>query len=334
MYVTYLSKNRRSLNMDVDKEIKKNYDKHVTKVVDEANFNNDTTLRLLSLLIPIFYNHDLTADSYMSFEIPKRNGGTRMINAPCEELKQVQKEILTALNKEKILTHNAVHSFQKHRNCKTAIKEHQKNKSRWFLKLDIADYFGSITPDNLKRELSKNAKLRLIIPSINQALYETTFFYRGSLPQGAVTSPFLSNMYLYEFDYILTNRLKEIDRDFVYTRYADDILISSKKSFRFAPLVQEIQELLEQYNCKLNTTKTRYGSFNGRNWNLGIMYNNNYDLTVGYRAKHLFKNRIHNVITGKNKDPHERNVLKGLYAYYSYIEPEYFSRYKEVIKTL
>lgn len=324
-YLTYLSKCRRGLNIDVEKERQYNYNRYVTKAYEDdslpiGDYMYRRMFNTIGLPLPVSINN-----AYVEFTIPKRSGGVRVIHAPCDELKDIQRKILKHLNASKVLPHNAVHSFQSFRNCKTALQVHQKNHSRWFLKLDIQDYFTSITHPFMYRELSKN--LRLSTADITNWLGYC--FKDGVLPQGAPTSPILSNLYLLEFDYRLTEKLKELDKNFVYTRYADDILISCRNSFRFDDVVLLVKELLQPFNCTIKDRKTRYGSFNGSNWNLGIMYNNQFNLTVGYKAKHLLKNRVHNLFTGdlphdSTEFTHELAVIRGLLAYYSYIEPDYF----------
>lgn len=321
-YLTYLSKNKRGINIDTEKESKYNKGRFGIKEFLSLNSYNPSVHNNLPLVLPRL-RPSITEEAYMRFTIPKKSGGTRVLHAPCEELKSLQKDILKQLNSRNVLPHNAVHSFTPYRNTKTALQVHQQNHSRWFLKIDIKDYFTSITYDAMLEELLKN--LRTCHTGLTDWL--PYCFYNGVLPQGAPTSPILSNLYLLEFDHRLTQELKKLDKDFVYTRYADDLLISNRKSFRFDDVVSLVSTMLSEYNCRVKTNKTRYGSFNGANWNLGIMYNNQFDLTVGHRAKHLIKNRVHNLFTKQWREQDfrdERNYLQGLLAYYMFIEPQYF----------
>lgn len=320
-YLTYLSKCRRGLNIDTEKEIQYNKNRYVTKAFESSM---DYAGKMSHIGMPWYYGHTVRMPeiSYMQFEIPKKSGGVRIIHAPNEELKALQKNLMKQFEECKILPHNAVHSFLPYRNCKTALQVHQKNHSRWFLKLDIQDYFTSITYDNMKKAL-----IRIVNLGDNQDSWLPYCFYQGVLPQGAPTSPVLSNLYLLEFDYRLTEKLKELDKNFVYTRYADDILISNRNTFRFVDVVNVVKELLAEYSCTIKDRKTRYGSFNGSNWNLGIMYNNQFNLTVGYKAKHLIKNRVHNLFNKTwSEEAYTKELyhLRGLLAWYVYIEPDYF----------
>ena len=129
----------------------------------------------------------------------------------------------------------------------------------------------------------------------------------------------------------------KLDKDMVYTRYADDLLISSKNKFHqnIKEIVDNISAKLKDYNLTLSEHKTRYGTNAGRNWNLGIMYNKDNNLTVGYRQKKLFKNILHNAETGKIEVTEEfKNKLQGQLAYAAYIEPEYFAPFIERVRNL
>ena len=130
-------------------------------------------------------------------------------------------------------------------------------------------------------------------------------------------------------DVAITKYCKE--HGLVYTRYADDILISSRVSFDWETVQRDIQSILQNYEIK--EEKTRYGSYNGRNWNLGLMYNNQGEITVGHAKKQLVKNMIHNYITKEEyKTPEYYYKLIGIVGYCNYIEPQYFNKYMEILK--
>ena len=269
---------------------------------------------------------------YQTFQIPKSSGGMRTIVAPLDDLKILQKKMLRHLQKDcKLLPHNCAHSYIKHRNCQTALQVHQQRHARFFLKLDIHDFFGRCTED-LVYEALKNcvATTHLSSPSIKEQL--KFLFKKGVLPQGAPTSPILSNIVMLETDVKLQKALKE--RGMCYTRYADDILISKNTSFRYDEIVRLVQEALPQ-GMQLSAHKTRYGSCNGSNWNLGLMYNKDLDITVGYGQKHKIKCAYHNLYRDMPDDfEKELGRLIGLFQYYKFIEPEYFTALETKLNAL
>lgn len=82
-------------------------------------------------------------DCYTSFRIPKRTGGFRTIDAPSEELKKIQRNLAYFFQHDLgALAHEAAHAYVKGRSPKTSLEVHQANHSKWFLKLDIKDFFS------------------------------------------------------------------------------------------------------------------------------------------------------------------------------------------------
>ena len=340
VYINYLSKVRNKIGMtneELQKEIAYNRGRIATKTIASPNRIkvspkiNTALVSLMNMTAAYsgLYRFDEISSMYHTFKIPKRSGGFRDICAPDDTLKEAQEKILKLFTKNfKFLPHNAAHGFTRKRNCKTALEVHKTNGSRWFLKLDIKDFFPSTTKELLK-ETMKVVYPFCLIPEyvVNQMLEICTL--NGTTPQGAPTSPMLTNMVMVPKDVQITNYCKE--HNLIYTRYADDILISSKVSFDWQTVQEDIQEMLGSYSLK--TEKTRYGSFNGRNWNLGLMYNNNFDITVGHKKKQLVKNMIHNYITKEENHTYEEwYKLIGIVGYCNYIEPDYFSKYLEILK--
>ena len=276
---------------------------------------------------------------YDDFEIPKHSGGYRTIEAPMPKLKALQRNTANIITRTlKYLPSNNAHGFVKNRNCMTALKIHQDNGSRYFLKLDIHDFFGSITCKTLKNAMYNHASFLMVSAKVVDFVVIIAT-RNDKLPQGSPLSPVLANLVLHQFDFDLNNFLKNLNKDFVYTRYADDLLISSKSDFKADEyrIIQYIKQQLEKVGCRLSETKTRYGSCAGRNWNLGIMYNKDGNLTIGYRKKKYFKNMLHNFETGKI--PQEKyydalQTLTGQIVYAAYIEPEYMKPYLDRVRAL
>ena len=263
---------------------------------------------------------------YSTFRIPKRSGGMREIKAPNEVLKKEQRHIYECLRYTLgILEHDCAYGFVKGRSCKQSLEVHKANKSRWFLKLDFHNFFPSFTTTLLKDKLNEQAVIKRYVGDalLDQMLYFCTD-ENNTLVQGAPSSPYLANIAMVSFDHHFNKYC--VENNLTYTRYADDMLISSPCGFDWRAVQDVVLELLESlgYNgLTLSRDKTRYGSYNGSNWNLGLMYNNNYDVTVGHRAKRTLKVIAHkwDLLTDEDKAH-----WKGVLAYYSFIEPEYFAQ--------
>ena len=102
-------------------------------------------------------------------------------------------------------------------------------------------------------------------------------FLNNGLPQGTPISPFITNVMMIAIDHKISNTLRNFDnKRFVYTRYADDLLISCKIDFNKDLVQKLVADTLSEFNAPfgIKAEKTRYGSSAGRNWNLGLMLNN------------------------------------------------------------
>ena len=121
-----------------------------------------------------------------------------------------------------------------------------------------------------------------------------------------------------------------------YTRYADDLLLSSDINFRWSEVQNSILQTLSQFEApfSLNTEKTRYGSSAGRNWNLGVMLNKDNQITIGHQRKKTFKAMIFSFlsdhINGQQWNVSDVQYILGLYSYYTAVEKDCIDK---IIKT-
>ena len=95
--------------------------------------------------------------------------------------------------------------------------------------------------------------------------------YNGRLPQGSPISPLITNIMMIPIDLEIAKWCREQKPHLVYTRYADDILISSEFNFKWHEVQLKLIEILKKFETpfSLNAEKTRYGSSAGRNWKSG-----------------------------------------------------------------
>jgi hypothetical protein len=265
--------------------------------------------------------------TYTEYHIPKSTGGFRLISAPNDELKLTQRMLADALHFVQAYPHDAAYAYVTDRTCKTALQIHQEAKTKWFYKFDIKDFFPSCTAEVLTTVLSNVFPFcSMSETQFNQLLHIA--LYNNSLPQGSPLSPLLSNMIMVPFDFAMYYSIKHFGG--VYTRYADDILISlpQRKDLHY---VQKIvaRHLKERVHpsFKLNTEKSRCGSINGSNWNLGLMLNKDHNITLGHKNKMKLKAKINNFIFDFTNQNYwsiiDTQVLQGELNYFMQIEPEY-----------
>jgi len=154
-------------------------------------------------------------------------------------------------------------------------------------------------------------------------------FLNGGLPQGKPISPLITNIMMIPVDHALTKMLHNYNnQSFVYTRYADDFIISSRRDFDVKLVEQLITNTLSYFNAPfiIKKEKTTYGSSAGRNRHLGVMLNSNNDITIGYKKKKEFQAMLTNYALDRlNGTPWEKTdirVLEGHRNYYRMIEKE------------
>lgn len=258
--------------------------------------------------------------SYYEFKIPKRTGGYRTISAPNAELKAAQAFALKVLMTTSAAAHNAAFAYIKERSCKDALEVHQTNKSNWFLKIDLKNFFPSCTEKFVDDQLRKIYPYCNMEPGALDSIFDLCFL-NHALPQGAPTSPFLSNLVMIPIDYGLNAKLYNYKgKHFVYTRYADDILISCKKTFDKDEIEGVVHDALKGTPLLINKEKTRYGSKAGSNWNLGLVLNKDNKITVGNQRKRYLSNSLHNLKRSeKQGTPWELEDLYHLQGELSYI---------------
>jgi RNA-directed DNA polymerase len=156
------------------------------------------------------------APAYREFEIRKRCGGSRRIAAPSQDLKILQRRMLRRLF-SRLRVHPAATGFQRGESFVTNARRHQAKAI--VISFDIKDFFPSITADRVRRYFRAIGWNR----QATQLLVRLVT-WQGRLPQGAPTSPRLSNLVNYRMDTRLTKLAERFKA--TYTRYADDITIS------------------------------------------------------------------------------------------------------------
>ncbi len=282
---------------------------------------------------------------YSEFYIPKKSGGLRKISKPEPELMSALRRLKDILEEDcgaDLLYHTSAFAYIKGRCTVDAVKRHQSNKSRWFAKYDLSNFFGSTTIDYAMKMFSMVFPFCEVVKNeIGREQLRTALdlaFLDGGLPQGTPISPIITNIMMIPVDYKLYNGFrdfhyrkhgKEDAKNYcVYTRYADDFIVSSKYDFDFKQAEQYIVDVLASFEApfSINSKKTRYGSNAGANWNLGVMLNKDNKITIGHKKKKQFQAMLCSFVldhvNGKPWDISDVQVLEGYRNYYSSIEEE------------
>lgn len=131
----------------------------------------------------------------------------------------------------------------------------------WVLDADIQQYFDSIDHARLLREVRKyfdNSGVLCLMKSWisgGVATEEGVVRSEKGIPQGAVISPLLANLYLQEFD----EKISALDVQLV--RYADDFVVLARTKDDIIQATSEVERILRELGLKLNAKKTQITSF-------------------------------------------------------------------------
>lgn len=217
-------------------------------------------------------NH--TEDHYHKVRIPKRNGGARILLVPDPLLKYVQKNILHHIL-DGFETAQSAMAYRKSISVISNARLH--TGKRLLLKLDLKDFFVSITFSMVR----KHAFPSRYFPPQVQTLLTALCCFDNQLPQGAPTSPAISNLVLKHFDLYMEQWCRE--REITYSRYCDDMTFSG--SFEAAPVIRKVSGFLNEMGFQLNKEKTRILSKGCRQVVTGIVVNDKPQVCREYRRK-------------------------------------------------
>jgi hypothetical protein len=179
--------------------------------------------------------------------------------------------------------HESVHSFAVSRSIVTNAYPHVQRK--FVGNCDIENFFGSVTESRIVQHLIRNSFIPFEAVSIAKICTN-----HGVLPQGAPTSPVISNSILFSIDSAL--RAFCDANDMHYTRYADDVTVSDNDRKLVARAFQEFGRLLAGIDLKLNADKTRIAGAAGQQRVAGVVVNSGAVPSRAYRrrARAMFHN--------------------------------------------
>lgn len=198
---------------------------------------------------------------YVSFEIPKKSDGVREINAPTGTLKMIQSRLSKQLYayrdyicKENSININISHAFERKKGIITNAFIH-KNK-RYIINVDLKDFFDSFHFGRVQGYFMKNKYFCL--PKEVATVIAQISCYNGKLPQGAPTSPIITNLICGVMDYKLLALSKKYRLD--YTRYADDLTFSTNDKHiveSFESFYADLSKIIVKSGFSINENKTR-----------------------------------------------------------------------------
>lgn len=252
---------------------------------------------------------------YRSFSIPKRKGGERDIDSPYPSLQHVQKLILDKqLSSIPCFQHS--YAFTKNKNAIEHARFHLGSTE--LLTMDIQDYFPSITKDQVFKALIENN----IAPQYASFIASLSTL-DNKLPQGACTSPLLSNIVFKPIDVRLNNLAKKLSLK--YSRYADDLAFSGDVIPR--NLISIVSKILVSYGFEVNGSKCKLKVAGAKKIITGVSISGN-DLKVPKKFKRELRAKIYELEKNKehvflmpNFDPMIYEKVLGKLNYWLQVEP-------------
>lgn len=279
--------------------------------------------------------------SYTPVSISKKTGGKRQLLIPNDQLKKVQKTFAKFINNRfKKNIHIACHSYREHKGILSNAIPHLD--CAVLVKLDIKDYFENVTLEQVNKVLDLgidsidfHSEFKFIkqyggdnlseVPKYldneaAQAMLKKLVYSENGLPQGAPTSPIISNLVLAGFDkevYALVTSLHG-----AYTRYSDDITISFKEdsSKKVAQVIKFVESKLAENGFKLNKKKGKINVLRPHQAQriCGVTINSGKP-TISRKQRRLIRAAQHNAKQGKPTTFTE-DQIKGHLSFQTYIK--------------
>ena len=214
-----------------------------------------------------------TARYYRHFQIKKKSGKMRDIDEPLPSLKEIQnwlyEEILSNVKISK-----AAKAYVKKQSIRDNARFHKGQKIVYTI--DLKNFFGEISSKRVNYIFKKLGYSKALAK-----LFTELCCLDGSLPQGAPTSPVLSNIVFIPIDQRIWGYCKE--RKIRYTRYADDLTFSG--DFEINHLHIFLKTVLRENHFKINNSKTRVMRRNAQQRVTGVVVNDKLQVPKKIRKK-------------------------------------------------
>lgn len=257
---------------------------------------------------------------YQEFWMRKRSGGYRMISAPDKDLQAIQSTIYSRILSSVTIVHPAAVGFRCGRSVVDNAAPHLGK--RYVLKMDIHDFFGSIRSPRVRQTFKKIGYPE----NVSKVLGALCCLHRH-LPQGAPTSPALSNIVGYEMDRKLAALAAEYG---LTTRYADDLTFSGDV-FPKEQIIPQVKRIIRDEKFEPNHKKTHFMNQSSRKIITGVSVASGVKLTIPKSKKREIRKNVYFILT-KGLAEHQRRIgshdpaylkrLIGMLCYWRAIEPD------------
>ena len=289
----------------------------IAALCSELGFSSNQLMRLIAR----------APHTYKTYKIPKKTSGFRTIAQPARETKILQNWLIHNVFKDLPVSESAS-AYKKGASIKKNASHHKD--SSYLLKMDFKNFFESIDIEMIKNHLISCLDVsRLDASAIARICsIDTQSSPNHHLSIGAPSSPILSNSFLFNFDLEAEQWCKE--NNCIYTRYADDIFVSTNAKSKTKEAEQLIEKLVNELlpGLKLNHKKTKHLSKKFNRTITGLVISNDNEVTLGRDRKREVRKSV--FLYTKGLLEHEQvEKLQGTLSFAKHIDPVFLSSLQE-----
>lgn len=307
----------------------------------------------LSIPIPklrwlAFHAEVATRTHYVSFSIPKKSGGVRTLSSPHRTLAVAQKWILREIL-DRLSTEPAAHGFVAGRNILSNAKPHVGKQV--VVNMDLENFFPGISFARVRamfHRIGYSPSVATILALLCTECPRRTAVFKGQtflvatgprgLPQGACTSPAISNQVVRRLDRRLQGLAKRME--LTYTRYADDITFSGNEQLqsRVGYVMACIRHVAQDEGLSVNEKKSRVLRKSTSQSVTGLVVNEKPTMsrTKIRRLRAILHRAKHEGLMTQNRDNHPNFYawLEGSIAFLSMTRPELGRSMRQELQSL
>ena len=282
-----------------------------------------------------FHSEASAVTHYVRFQVPKKSGGTRELAAPHRDMAFCQDWIRTNIL-DRVPLHDAAHGFVSGRNTVTNATPHLRRAA--VVNADLKDFFPSITFPRVKgvfQQLGYSPAAATVLALLCTECPRTRVNYEGrdlwvavgprGLPQGASTSPALSNLVARGLDARIAGMAKK--NGWAYTRYADDLTFSAdgEPTAKIGWLLARLRHIVAEESFTVNEKKTRVQRPNSQQSVTGVVVNQHPNVPRDdvRRIRAILHRAKREGLAAQNREnhPHFESWVVGMIAYIKMVNP-------------
>ncbi len=322
------------------------------KVSTPANLAAAMGLSVGRLRFLAFHSEAPTRVHYVAFQVPKRSGGSRTITAPHKSMAAAQRWVLDSVL-SKLAFHNAAHGFVCGRSTVSNAEPHVG--ADIVVNADLSDFFGTITFPRVRgafRGMGFSPAVATVLSLLTTEAPRRPLTYAGetryaatgprALPQGACTSPALSNWITRRLDQRLNGIAAKLG--WTYTRYADDLTFSARLSenpdanTHVGYLLARLRHIAQDEGFAVNEKKTRVLRSNARQSVTGIVVNDQLGVPrpLVRRIRAILHGAKSTGLEAQNREGRTnfKEWLGGMIAYIEMVSPKRGGQLREEFEAL